>query len=90
MDKSNNLAVDQLERLYSLLSQCIYRHRKDYDKSQLVEVSVQFICRINKYLLLLVPKKREKKSYFAYIYVFHQVTEECFEDLRQESLRVTV
>ncbi|XP_008572654.1 PREDICTED: ATPase family AAA domain-containing protein 2B, partial [Galeopterus variegatus] len=37
VDKSNNLAVDQLERLYSLLSQCIYRHRKDYDKSQLVE-----------------------------------------------------
>ncbi|KAM7334892.1 hypothetical protein ACRRTK_005369 [Alexandromys fortis] len=38
VDKSNNLTVDQLERLYSLLSQCIYRHRKDYDKSQLVEV----------------------------------------------------
>ncbi|XP_014457076.1 ATPase family AAA domain-containing protein 2B isoform X1 [Alligator mississippiensis] len=35
--KSDNLTVDQLERLYSLLSQCIYRHRKDYDKSQLVE-----------------------------------------------------
>uniref|UniRef100_A0A8C0GLU8 ATPase family AAA domain containing 2B n=1 Tax=Chelonoidis abingdonii TaxID=106734 RepID=A0A8C0GLU8_CHEAB len=35
--RSNNLTVDQLERLYSLLSQCIYRHRKDYDKSQLVE-----------------------------------------------------
>ncbi|MBZ3880482.1 ATPase family AAA domain-containing protein 2B [Sciurus carolinensis] len=38
VDKSNNLTVDQLERLYSLLSQCIYRHRKDYDKSQLVEL----------------------------------------------------
>ncbi|XP_074141446.1 ATPase family AAA domain-containing protein 2B isoform X2 [Sminthopsis crassicaudata] len=35
--RSNNLAVDQLERLYSLLSQCIYRHRQDYDKSLLVE-----------------------------------------------------
>ncbi|XP_074050874.1 ATPase family AAA domain-containing protein 2B isoform X2 [Macrotis lagotis] len=35
--RSNNLAVDQLERLYSLLSQCIYRHRRDYDKSRLVE-----------------------------------------------------
>ncbi|XP_066467790.1 ATPase family AAA domain-containing protein 2B isoform X2 [Tiliqua scincoides] len=35
--KSDNLTVDQLERLYSLLNQCIYRHRKDYDKSQLVE-----------------------------------------------------
>ncbi|XP_023612224.1 ATPase family AAA domain-containing protein 2B isoform X7 [Myotis lucifugus] len=37
VDKSNNLTVDQLERLYSLLSQCIYHHRKDYDKSQLIE-----------------------------------------------------
>uniref|UniRef100_A0A452SDH7 Bromo domain-containing protein n=1 Tax=Ursus americanus TaxID=9643 RepID=A0A452SDH7_URSAM len=44
VDKSNNLAVDQLERLYSLLSQCIYRHRKDYDKSQLVEVKYNFRC----------------------------------------------
>ncbi|KGL80767.1 ATPase family AAA domain-containing protein 2B, partial [Tinamus guttatus] len=35
--KSNNLSVDQLERLYSLLSQCIYRHRRDYDKSRLIE-----------------------------------------------------
>ncbi|XP_010146383.1 PREDICTED: ATPase family AAA domain-containing protein 2B [Eurypyga helias] len=35
--KSDNLTVDQLERLYSLLSQCIYRHRRDYDKSQLTE-----------------------------------------------------
>ncbi|NWH56373.1 ATD2B protein, partial [Geococcyx californianus] len=34
---SENLTVDQLERLYSLLSQCIYRHRRDYDKSQLIE-----------------------------------------------------
>ncbi|KAM4771593.1 ATPase family AAA domain-containing protein 2B [Rhinophrynus dorsalis] len=35
--KSNNLTVDQLERWYSVLSQCIYLHRKDYDKTQLVE-----------------------------------------------------
>uniref|UniRef100_A0A663MP16 ATPase family AAA domain containing 2B n=1 Tax=Athene cunicularia TaxID=194338 RepID=A0A663MP16_ATHCN len=35
--KSDNLTVDQLERLYSLLSQSIYRHRRDYDKSQLIE-----------------------------------------------------
>uniref|UniRef100_A0A8C3TTB8 ATPase family AAA domain-containing protein 2 n=1 Tax=Catharus ustulatus TaxID=91951 RepID=A0A8C3TTB8_CATUS len=42
--KSDNLTVDQLERLYSLLSQCIYRHRRDYDKSQLIEVMLQFSC----------------------------------------------
>ncbi|XP_060642939.2 ATPase family AAA domain-containing protein 2B isoform X1 [Anolis sagrei] len=35
--KSDNLTVDQLERLYSLLNQCIYQHRKDYDKTRLVE-----------------------------------------------------
>uniref|UniRef100_UPI00398E7ADB ATPase family AAA domain-containing protein 2B n=1 Tax=Pristiophorus japonicus TaxID=55135 RepID=UPI00398E7ADB len=34
---SNNFTVDQLEKLYSLLSQCIYRHRKEYDKSRLLE-----------------------------------------------------
>uniref|UniRef100_A0A8D0L9Z8 ATPase family AAA domain containing 2B n=1 Tax=Sphenodon punctatus TaxID=8508 RepID=A0A8D0L9Z8_SPHPU len=45
--KSENLTVDQLERLYSLLSQCIYRHRKDYDKSQLVEVKTFLVnCRL--------------------------------------------
>uniref|UniRef100_A0A4W3HVM1 ATPase family AAA domain containing 2B n=1 Tax=Callorhinchus milii TaxID=7868 RepID=A0A4W3HVM1_CALMI len=39
--KSNNFTVDQLEKLYSLLSQCIYRHRKEYDKSCLLEVRQQ-------------------------------------------------
>ncbi|XP_042188719.1 ATPase family AAA domain-containing protein 2B [Callorhinchus milii] len=40
--KSNNFTVDQLEKLYSLLSQCIYRHRKEYDKSCLLERL--FVC----------------------------------------------
>ncbi|XP_018117073.1 ATPase family, AAA domain containing 2B L homeolog isoform X3 [Xenopus laevis] len=35
--KSHNSTVDQLERWYSLLSQCIYLHRKEYDKTKLVE-----------------------------------------------------
>ncbi|XP_069461978.1 ATPase family AAA domain-containing protein 2B isoform X2 [Ambystoma mexicanum] len=35
--KSSNLAVDELERWYSLLSQCIYKHREEYDKTQLTE-----------------------------------------------------
>ncbi|XP_055491347.1 ATPase family AAA domain-containing protein 2B isoform X3 [Leucoraja erinacea] len=34
---SNNFMVDQLEKLYSLLSQCIYHHRKEYDKTHLLE-----------------------------------------------------
>uniref|UniRef100_A0A6Q2X2C5 ATPase family AAA domain-containing protein 2 n=1 Tax=Esox lucius TaxID=8010 RepID=A0A6Q2X2C5_ESOLU len=29
--------VERLERLYSLLSQCIYQHRQDYDKTRLLE-----------------------------------------------------
>ncbi|KAM4042046.1 ATPase family AAA domain-containing protein 2B isoform 2-T3 [Anomaloglossus baeobatrachus] len=36
--KSNNLTVDELERWYSVLSQCIYIHRTDYDKTSLIEV----------------------------------------------------
>ncbi|XP_059212664.1 ATPase family AAA domain-containing protein 2B [Centropristis striata] len=35
--KSEGHSVEQLERLYSLLSQCIYQHRREYDKTQLLE-----------------------------------------------------
>ncbi|XP_053567143.1 ATPase family AAA domain-containing protein 2B [Bombina bombina] len=35
--KSHNFTVDQLERCFSVLSQCIYLHRKDYDKTKLIE-----------------------------------------------------
>ncbi|XP_024147335.1 ATPase family AAA domain-containing protein 2B [Oryzias melastigma] len=35
--KSEGFSVEQLERLYSLLSQCIYRHRREYDKTRLLE-----------------------------------------------------
>lgn len=36
--KSEGYSVEQLERLYALLSQCIYQHRREYDKTQLLEV----------------------------------------------------
>ncbi|XP_040920555.1 ATPase family AAA domain-containing protein 2B isoform X1 [Toxotes jaculatrix] len=35
--KSAGYSVEQLERLYSLLSQCIYQYRREYDKTQLLE-----------------------------------------------------
>ncbi|XP_042359380.1 ATPase family AAA domain-containing protein 2B [Plectropomus leopardus] len=35
--KSGGYSVEQLERLYSCLSQCIYQHRREYDKTQLLE-----------------------------------------------------
>ncbi|XP_054474206.1 ATPase family AAA domain-containing protein 2B [Anoplopoma fimbria] len=35
--KSEGYSVEELERLYSLLSQCIYKHRREYDKTQLLE-----------------------------------------------------
>ncbi|XP_071378344.1 ATPase family AAA domain-containing protein 2B [Centroberyx affinis] len=35
--RSEGYSVEQLERLYSLLSQCIYQHRREYDKTQLLE-----------------------------------------------------
>ncbi|XP_011610211.1 ATPase family AAA domain-containing protein 2B isoform X1 [Takifugu rubripes] len=37
VEKSEGYTVEQLERLYSLLSQCIYQHRREYDKTQLLE-----------------------------------------------------
>ncbi|XP_042321587.1 ATPase family AAA domain-containing protein 2 isoform X2 [Sceloporus undulatus] len=36
-EKSRNYNILQLEKLYALLSQCIYRHRKDYDKTKLIQ-----------------------------------------------------
>ncbi|XP_051500185.1 ATPase family AAA domain-containing protein 2B-like isoform X2 [Myxocyprinus asiaticus] len=35
--KSERFSVDHLERLYSMLSQCIYHYRRDYDKTHLIE-----------------------------------------------------
>uniref|UniRef100_A0A8C1YSQ9 ATPase family AAA domain-containing protein 2 n=1 Tax=Cyprinus carpio TaxID=7962 RepID=A0A8C1YSQ9_CYPCA len=35
--KSDGFSVDHLERVYSVLSQCIYQHRRDYDKTCLIE-----------------------------------------------------
>ncbi|XP_062323855.1 ATPase family AAA domain-containing protein 2B isoform X1 [Osmerus eperlanus] len=35
--KTEGYSVDQLERLFSMLSQCIYQHRRDYDKTRLLE-----------------------------------------------------
>uniref|UniRef100_A0A8B9KTH0 ATPase family AAA domain-containing protein 2 n=1 Tax=Astyanax mexicanus TaxID=7994 RepID=A0A8B9KTH0_ASTMX len=45
--KSEGYSVDQLERLYSLLSQCIYQHRRDYDKTHLIEVSGSYDLKCN-------------------------------------------
>uniref|UniRef100_A0A673JA00 ATPase family AAA domain-containing protein 2 n=1 Tax=Sinocyclocheilus rhinocerous TaxID=307959 RepID=A0A673JA00_9TELE len=36
--KSDGFSVDHLERVYSVLSQCIYQHRRDYDKTRLIAV----------------------------------------------------
>ncbi|KAM4687876.1 ATPase family AAA domain-containing protein 2 isoform 2-T2 [Discoglossus pictus] len=37
VEKTSGYNVFQLEKLYALLSQCIYRHRKDFDKSLLLK-----------------------------------------------------
>ncbi|XP_046342752.1 ATPase family AAA domain-containing protein 2-like isoform X3 [Haliotis rufescens] len=34
---TDNYCLERLEKLYSVFSQCIYRHRKDYDKTELSE-----------------------------------------------------
>nr|XP_028708732.1 ATPase family AAA domain-containing protein 2 isoform X2 [Macaca mulatta] len=35
--KSRNYNIFQLENLYAVISQCIYQHRKDYDKTSLIQ-----------------------------------------------------
>ncbi|XP_067387169.1 ATPase family AAA domain-containing protein 2 isoform X2 [Emydura macquarii macquarii] len=35
--KSRDYNIFRLEKLYAILSQCIYRHRKDYDKTKLIQ-----------------------------------------------------
>ncbi|XP_041716199.2 ATPase family AAA domain-containing protein 2B isoform X1 [Coregonus clupeaformis] len=37
VERSEGYSVERLERLFSLLSQCIYQHRLDYDKTRLLE-----------------------------------------------------
>ncbi|XP_024234125.2 ATPase family AAA domain-containing protein 2B isoform X1 [Oncorhynchus tshawytscha] len=37
VQRSEGYSVERLERLFSLLSQCIYQHRLDYDKTLLLE-----------------------------------------------------
>ncbi|XP_073424405.1 ATPase family AAA domain-containing protein 2B isoform X2 [Dendrobates tinctorius] len=48
--KSNNLTVDELERWYSVLSQCIYIHRTDYDKTSLMEAMERTVDRFYTFL----------------------------------------
>ncbi|XP_007435947.1 ATPase family AAA domain-containing protein 2 isoform X2 [Python bivittatus] len=43
-EKSGNYTILQLEKLYALLSQCIYRHRGDYDKTKLIEAMTREIA----------------------------------------------
>lgn len=38
--KTEGYEVDRLEKLYALLCQSIYRHRKDYDKTALIQVII--------------------------------------------------
>lgn len=39
--KTEGYEVRQLEKLYALLCQTIYRHRRDYDKTALLQVGTQ-------------------------------------------------
>ncbi|XP_043838126.1 ATPase family AAA domain-containing protein 2 isoform X2 [Dromiciops gliroides] len=41
--KTQEYNIFQLEKLYAIISQCIYQHRKDYDKTQLIEKMEQEI-----------------------------------------------
>ncbi|KAL7984087.1 hypothetical protein Chor_002657 [Crotalus horridus] len=47
IEKSGDYTILELEKLYALLSQCIYRHRGDYDKSKLIEAMTREIAAFN-------------------------------------------
>lgn len=36
--KTEGAEVESLEKLYALLAQCIYRHRNNYNKTELMKV----------------------------------------------------
>ena len=40
VQKTSGCNVDTLERLFCVLSQCVYSHRMEYDKTQLITVSL--------------------------------------------------
>ncbi|XP_062987169.1 ATPase family AAA domain-containing protein 2 [Elgaria multicarinata webbii] len=48
-EKSRNYTILQLEKLYALLSQCIYRCRKDYDKTKLIQEMTREIAAFNEF-----------------------------------------
>ena len=39
VENTRDFTVDQLERLYSRLSHCVFQHRNDYDKTKLTQVN---------------------------------------------------
>ncbi|XP_077207676.1 ATPase family AAA domain-containing protein 2 isoform X1 [Paroedura picta] len=47
VQKSESYTLFQLEKLYALLSQCIYRHRNDYDKTKLIQAMEREIMIFN-------------------------------------------
>uniref|UniRef100_A0A672SUW1 ATPase family AAA domain-containing protein 2 n=1 Tax=Sinocyclocheilus grahami TaxID=75366 RepID=A0A672SUW1_SINGR len=50
VDMTEGYEVNQLEKLYALLCQSIYRHRKDNDKTALIQVHIDY-ARIHPYIL---------------------------------------
>uniref|UniRef100_A0A8U8AUI2 Uncharacterized protein n=1 Tax=Geospiza parvula TaxID=87175 RepID=A0A8U8AUI2_GEOPR len=54
---TENVSISRMERLYALLSQCIYRHREDDDKTELVKVnflSCILLCHMLLYMCVCV------------------------------------
>ncbi|KAL8181716.1 UNVERIFIED_CONTAM: ATPase AAA domain-containing protein 2 [Gekko kuhli] len=47
VQKSESYTLFQLEKLYALLSQCIYQHRSDYDKTKLIQAMEREIMVFN-------------------------------------------
>uniref|UniRef100_A0A663N7V1 ATPase family AAA domain containing 2 n=1 Tax=Athene cunicularia TaxID=194338 RepID=A0A663N7V1_ATHCN len=53
---TENFSIFHLEKLYAVLSHCIYQHRKDYDKTKLAKV--HFSCLISRGTPTQPPQKQ--------------------------------
>lgn len=68
---TENVSISRMERLYALLSQCIYRHREDDDKTELVKVnflSWSPLCHMLLYMCVFVWVHCEHHAYLALLF----------------------
>lgn len=66
VQKSAGYSLEQLERLYALLSQCIYQHRREYDKGRLLEVR-RGRCSRRVMRSLIISQSEKEKAQLSFL-----------------------